>query len=319
MRVSAIYSILAVFGLSKGHLLQIRLPKESHELRHVDSETTLCTSIDVAETIYINKLSPILTEDTNHITLVGVGLAGNYEFNKGHEVLSECTNLKANASDSWQSGSNIEGQVIETLYVTGQKGRSLALPPGVAFEVGGSKAIKRLVMQVHFKPMKNWKSSNYEPVGLDVHYRLEEQPLKAGILSLHAGGQILPGARSFLEASCSLDQEIWPLAFLGHTHDLGRTVSLWHVDRGQTKWSLLGTIDAHLPQTFRPVSHESRLHCSQEDILVVRCGYHNDTPNLVLTGSTRKDEMCAAYLLFYVHSKMPNSRPYCMGGQALIP
>ena len=38
-------------------------------------------------------------------------------------------------------------------------------------------------------------------------------------------GTLFPGSRSHFEASCALDQEIWPLALLGHTHDLGTKVT----------------------------------------------------------------------------------------------
>ena len=66
---------------------------------------------------------------------------------------SECSNLLANASDLWQSGSNFKDQKVETLFITGSKNsKSLSLPSNVGFEIG--KSIKKLVLQVHFAPMK---------------------------------------------------------------------------------------------------------------------------------------------------------------------
>ena len=43
----------------------------------------------------------------------------------------------------------------------------------------------------------------------------KKQPLKAGMASLHAAGNIKARTNGSLESSCVLENEIWPLTLLG--------------------------------------------------------------------------------------------------------
>ena len=114
-----------------------------------------------------------------------------------------------------------------------------------------------------------------------------------------------------------MEYDIWPLALLGHTHDLGTKVTGWVIDKDQTNWKLLGNVDPQKPQYFRPLIGKGQKRLNKKDILAVRCGFVNSTPNIVVTGGTRKDEMCALYILYY-STKMTTDRSYCIGGQVLI-
>ena len=130
-------------------------------------------------------------------------------------------------------------------------------------------------------------------------------------------GNILPNTKAHLEASCKLEDSIWPLALLGHTHDRGTKVTGWVINEYQTNWQFLGGANPQKPQYFRQLKPNLRGKLSEKDILAVRCGYNNSSPNVISTGGSRKDEMCALYLLYFTN-KSTISRPYCIGGQVLF-
>ena len=110
----------------------------------------------------------------------------------------------------------------------------MTLPDGVAFKLGGDE-IKSVIIQAHFTPFETYQKK-MKPVGLNLHYTTQKQPYKAGILSLHASGQIKSKSMEKFTASCPLKSDIWPLAFLAHTHDFGQKVTL------SNQKSLLGTV-----------------------------------------------------------------------------
>ena len=111
------------------------------------------------------------------------------------------------------------------------------------------------------------------------------------------------------------------MALLGHTHDLGTKVTGWIIDKDQSQWKLLGSVDPQKPQFFRPLKNKKGQTITKKvnpkDILAVRCGFINSTPNTVVTGGSRKDEMCALYVLYY-STKVSNGKSYCIGGQVLL-
>ena len=77
---------------------------------------------------------------------------------------------------------------------------------------------------------------------------------------------------------------------------------------------LLGQISPQMPQIFRPIEGQRKLQ--KDDVLKVICEYFNSSDNLVISGPRRADEMCAAYLLYYVKAnKMIDSESYCIGGK----
>ena len=90
-------------------------------------------------------------------------------------------------------------------------------------------------IQAHFTPFETYQKK-MKPVGLNLHYTTQKQPYKAGILSLHASGQIKTKSKENFSASCPLKSDIWPLAFLAHTHDFVQKVTL------SNQKSLLGTV-----------------------------------------------------------------------------
>ena len=95
----------------------------------------------------------------------------------------------------------------------------------------------------------------------------------------------------------------------------------WIIDKDQSQWKLLGSVDPQKPQFFRPLTNKKGQTITKKlnpkDILAVRCGFINSTPNTVVTGGSRKDEMCALYVLYY-STKVSNGKSYCIGGQVLL-
>ena len=63
------------------NILKLRLPREISEIREIDKESTFCATFKMEKPIYVKKFKPVLTEDTNHIALVG--LAKHKELNLG--------------------------------------------------------------------------------------------------------------------------------------------------------------------------------------------------------------------------------------------
>ena len=288
--------------------IDIFLPEEIRELRDIEQESTFCTSIALDpkpdnKPIYITKIVPRLSEDTNHLSLVSINDDNKIE----REGLHECSTLRANISNSWQSGGNSDLEV-QTLFITGQNTRqkSLKLPKGVAFEI---RPQTRLILQVHFAPYKNYRKA-MDKIGVTLFYTGIKQPLKAGILSLHAGGQVKSGW-SDLKASCIMEQNLWPLAILGHTHDLGRQVSGWKQKFKNSTWTQIGQVDPKQPQVFKSLTSFNIL--TRKEIIEVRCSYKNPDSNSVLTGPDRREEMCALYLLYCTPDDVLKNS-YCIGG-----
>ena len=90
-------------------ILKLRFPSEISEEREIDQESTFCATFKIEEPIYVTKFVPIMTEDTNHIALVGLETHKNLK-------LGKCSTFKANASDEWQNGGQ---NWVDTLFVTG--------------------------------------------------------------------------------------------------------------------------------------------------------------------------------------------------------
>ena len=79
--------------------------------------------------------------------------------------------------------------------------------------------------------------------------------------------------------------------------------------------SILGQINPQKPQIFRPIHKHQGRKLQKYDVLEVICDYINSSENLVGSGPRRTDEMCAAYLLYYVETtKSIDPESYCIGG-----
>ena len=238
---------------SQCEILRLRLPQEVRDSREIDQESTFCTTMEIDYPIYVTKIEPWMSEDVNHIVLVAQEKGSN---RKGK--LEKCSNLYANVSNEFQDG--FANKKIETIFAIGQNNnrQSLKLPSQVSFEIGNE--LKTLVLQVHFAPFTNYQME-MEPIGLNLHFTRVKTPFRAGILSLHANGIIKPLSDSILKSGCPLQQDIWPLAVMGHTHDLGRKIIL-------RSNQVLQEVNPQTSQRFRPIEFAKAL--KNGDILYVK-------------------------------------------------
>lgn len=133
-----------------------------------------------------------------------------------------------------------------------------------------------------------------------MHYTNIPQPKAAAVYWTSTGGRFPGQATTYAETACELSSniEIHPFAFRVHTHSLGRVVSGWKVSRNMD-WTLLGREDPQLPQMFYPV-HDDTVTLTSGDRIASRCTMVNENDDSVYVGSTRKDEMCNFYLMFWV-------------------
>jgi peptidylglycine monooxygenase len=136
--------------------------------------------------------------------------------------------------------------------------------------------------------------------GVVIKYTNIPQPKAAGVYWTATGGRFGAHATTKAETACKIRTElpIHPFAFRVHTHSLGRAVSGWKVTPNM-EWTLLGKEDPQLPQMFWPINDDTII-LNDGDTLATRCTMVNDGDSAVSVGSTRKDEMCNYYLMFWV-------------------
>ena len=76
------------------------------------------------------------------------------------------------------------------------------------------------------------------------------------------------------------------------------------------EWTLLGIDDPQLPQMFNPVA-DNRTTLTGGDIIASRCTMYNFKDHAVYVGTTREDEMCNFYLMYWVEGDLLPSEKYC--------
>ena len=298
------------------------------------TEQCVCTSVllDPLKEYNLVGFEPIADMDTvNHMSVVA---GETFEFRESGEIIEmlespetnsiddktnelfdsearTCSTAVGSAADHWQALGP------QTLFIWGRNAGPLVLPEGVSFKVGRSTRLTRIVLQIHYRAgvvKQNDKS------GVIIHYTEKHQNKTAGIKSIHAGGLVLPSSKTYLEAGCPLTgrQELHPMHFLVHTHELGTWASLWTVaGPGREKWEIIGRDDPQRPQEWRMVENSSAL--KQGDVLMGRCTMESRRSSVTLTGPTREEEMCAVYLLYWVEGRDRLANlGYCMGGHPRI-
>ena len=145
--------------------------------------------------------------------------------------------------------------------------------------------------------------------GVVIKYTNIPQPKAAGVYWTATNGWFSAHATTKAETACKIKTTttLHPFAFRVHTHSLGRVVSGWKVSPNM-EWTLLGKEDPQLPQMFFPVTND-KLTLNDGDTLATRCTMVNDGDSSVSVGSTRKDEMCNYYLMFWVDgTDLPSQR-----------
>merc|ERR1711971_1521134 len=165
----------------------------------------------------------------------------------------------------------------QIIYAWAMDAKSLELPKGVGFRVGGDS-------------------------GVFLQYTEQEMPRTAGVLLMGTGGSAPPHSTTYFETACAIEdqREIHPFAFRTHTHSLGRVVSGWRV-RNNQDWTLIGKKSPQVPQMFYPV--ETDMTLSAGDVVAARCTMVNTRDRTTMVGPTGEDEMCNFYMMYWVDGK----------------
>lgn len=235
----------------------------------------------------------------------------------------------------------------QVIYAWAMDAPRLELPEGVGFKVGGNSPVKYLVLQIHYSSIEPFKGvfsereasqPNFlfsdgatDSSGVNLHYT--ERPLDkvAGVLLMGTGGMIPPKRVEHMETSCQLKEKttIYPFAFRTHTHALGKlfqkikkisgnsgftgkVVSGYRIRndaKGDSHWELLGKRNPQQPQMFYPTFSTKPI--KKNDILAARCTMVSNRTTLTQIGSTKSDEMCNFYLMYYVKGGEPLKTKYC--------
>jgi len=266
-------------------------------------ETYLCTPVRVntEEAYYIVGFAPNASMHTaHHILVFGCEEPGSDEpvWNcgemSGHGVMQQKNMELKQVCKS--------GRSTQIIYAWAMGAPELKLPQGVGFRVGADSRIQYLVLQVHYASVDQIPKTG-DDSGVVITFTEEEQPKTAGVLLMGTGGYAPAHSTTYFETACMMkeDQAMHPFAFRTHTHSLGKVVSGWRV-RGNKFWSLLGKRDPLEPEMFYPVDNEN-VTIKRGDVVAARCTMVNHKDTDVAIGSTKQDEMCNFYLMYWVRGK----------------
>ena len=78
----------------------------------------------------------------------------------------------------------------------------------------------------------------------------------------------------------------------------GKVVSGWKVENSDS-WELIGKNDPQKPQMFYPVRNPD-LSLTRGDVVAARCTMVNNRDRTTYVGSTKEDEMCNFYIMYWV-------------------
>ncbi|XP_059089054.1 peptidylglycine alpha-hydroxylating monooxygenase-like [Tigriopus californicus] len=261
-------------------------------------ETYLCSpmKLDSTQTNYIVGFRPDAWEKTaHHILIYGCKSPAL------QEPIYNCGGMTAH-TPGYKSSFHPCGEGNEIVYAWAKNAPELNLPEGVGFRVGKGSKIHWLVLQVHYASV-DYIPPEGDVSGVYLRYTNVEQPKNAGVFYLGTNGRLPAKTTTFMDSACALyeNKVIHPFAFRVHTHGLGRVVSGWKVV-GKNQWTLLGKEDPQLPQMFYPVSNNSTL-ITKGDTIAARCTMVNYRDEAVWVGSTKLNEMCNFYLMYWVDGK----------------
>lgn len=274
-------------------------------------ELYLCSPAKIVpkKNFYIIGFEPNATMDrVHHMILFGCTTPGSDDpyWDCGEMGLMN-SNVGYKARPPCSEGTHV-------IYAWARNAKSLKLPQGVGFQVGGKTSINYLVLQIHYS--KKLKPGTLDSSGLSLIYT--EKPLNklAGVLLLGTGGEIPPKKITHLETDCEINEgkTIHPFAYRTHTHSLGRVVSGYSIKRdenGVDHWTLLGKRNPMTPQMFYPIFDKSPIGPTQR--LASRCTMDSSSrDSYTYVGPTNLNEMCNLYIMYYVENDTPLEKEYCM-------
>lgn len=283
----------------------LRLP----QAKPTQPETYVCTPLrlDKSSTYYILGFEPLAEKYTaHHMLLYGCKTPGR------KDKVFNCGAMTAKQEDL-NSALSPCGSGSHVVYAWALNAPELILPEGVGFRVGGPDSdIDWLVLQVHYASIDRIPEEG-DNTGVKLRYTNVPQPKSAGVYYTISNGRMPSETVTNVEAACKLaakyGQVIHPFAFRTHTHDLGTAVSGWKVSPDMT-WTLIGKQDPQMPQMFYPVADNSTT-MTQGDRLATRCTMDNFKDHAVWMGTTREDEMCNFYMMYWVDGTETMSESIC--------
>ncbi|XP_025077084.1 probable peptidylglycine alpha-hydroxylating monooxygenase 1 [Pomacea canaliculata] len=271
----------------------------------------LCHSMNVSnQDIYIREFIPVADKDiAHHILLYGCNEPGSLE------SVWNCGEMVAQNTQSYQVAP-VCASDSKILYAWAMDAPMLKLPDDVAFHVGQNTHIKNLVVQVHYKNVTIFKTTDTkDESGVEIvtmSKPVGRQPRLAGVYLMATGGKIPAHSVEYLEAACDFpdaDMEIHPFAFRTHAHKLGRVISGYRVRNKH--WEEIGRQDPRLPEMFYNVSNP-HLTIRKGDILAARCTMENELDHDVYVGATSNDEMCNFYIMYYTQGSQSLTDDVCL-------
>ncbi|XP_078037904.1 peptidylglycine-alpha-hydroxylating monooxygenase [Augochlora pura] len=270
------------------------------------AELYLCTpvKVDPFQSYYVTGFEPNATMETaHHILLYGCGKPGSSKF------VWNCGEMEHHIGDNEETMMPCAEQ-SQILYAWARDAPKLILPDGVGFKVGGDSPIKYLVLQVHYSHIDHFKDGSTDDSGVFLYYTLRPLNKLAGVLLLGSAGAVPPKSTTFMETACMIKENktIHPIAYRTHTHSLGKVVSGYLVTPDFT-WTELGKRDPLSPQMFYPV--HNKVVARQGDRIAARCTMQSSRHSWTFIGSTKSDEMCNFYLMYYVENDEPLDMKYC--------
>lgn len=176
-----------------------------------------------------------------------------------------------------------KGSNSQIIYAWAMDAPKLNLPEGVGFKVGADSPIKYIVLQVHYA--HKFPEGQVDDSGVIMHYTERQMPKLAGIILLGTAGLVPPNAVEHMDASCRVDQKIYPFAYRTHTHQLGKLVAGYRVRtglNGHQNWTQLGKRDPLTPQMFYPIENKEPI--LPGDILASRCTMESHRNRITYTG-----------------------------------
>ncbi|XP_012147443.1 peptidylglycine-alpha-hydroxylating monooxygenase [Megachile rotundata] len=292
-------TIVQCYNVNKYALLMPNVRPNKEELY-------LCTpvKVDPSQNYYLIGFEPNATQESaHHIILYGCRKPGS------SKSIWNCGEMAHRTNDNEETMVPC-AEESQILYAWARDAPTLILPEGVGFKVGGDSPIKYLVLQVHYAHIDLFKDGRTDDSGVFLHYTLNPLNKLAGVLLLGTSGVIPPRSTTYMETACTLKENktIHPFAYRTHTHSLGKVVSGYLVKPDYT-WIELGKRDPLTPQMFYRVHNE--VSAGQGDRIAARCTMRSTRDIFTYIGSTKADEMCNFYLMYYVENDEPLSMKYC--------
>jgi len=270
---------------------ELRLPSAKPS----QPDTYVCTGmrVDTNTTYYLVAFEALAqAKVVHHMLLYGCKTPGK------KDPLFNCGTMTARQSGlPWSLAPCGSGSQV--VYAWASDAPSLELPEGVGFKVGVDSGVDWLVLQVHYATTKFIHQETGDRSGVSITYTNVPMPKLAGVWYSNSNGRMPGGSETKVEAACQVqtNRDLHPMAFRVHTHQLGTAVSGWKVTNHQD-WTLLGRKDPQLPQAFYPVEDNSTV-IRNGDVIAARCTMDNWRDSAVYMGSTRQDEMCNFYLMYW--------------------